>query len=523
MKVYGQLEYAQLQHYTQATRPVSGTVGQLIYVLDDALTPLQFWNASTWQPIRSGPGTGFGESKVIQLIGSPIVLLTVASAPGVLAVDETNPASPVLYVANSTTAGDWTALGASGADLAAHLADPTAAHTASAISNTPTGNLAATDVQAALNELQSDIDTRSLSSHTHAASVITNTPSGNLAATNVQAALNELQSDIDTRSLSSHTHAASAITNTPSGNLAATDVQAALNELQSDIDVRSLSSHTHAASAITNTPSGNLAATDVQTALNELQTDIDTRATSAALTTHAALTTGVHGVTGTVVGTSDAQTLSAKTFSDAITLTQIATPANPAASKNKLYTKSDDKLYLLSSAGVETAVGSGGGGGGSLQWVEDDSSPEPAIDSHVRVYKFQSFATSAVTQNLYAMVKVPASYTAGSQVTMKLTAYSPDSSGTMLMQSVSTLVRTGTDVISSTTNQRTSTNAAITLGAGTVSKPQALSLDLSSSTGQINGVSISAGDLILVALKRATDTATSDVNVPVYGAEVTFA
>lgn len=41
-----------------------------------------------------------------------------------------------------------------------HIADVTDAHTASAITNVPSGNLAATDVQAALDELQSDIDTR---------------------------------------------------------------------------------------------------------------------------------------------------------------------------------------------------------------------------------------------------------------------------------------------------------------------------------------------------------------------------
>lgn len=43
-----------------------------------------------------------------------------------------------------------------------HIADAIDAHDASAISNIPSGNLAATDVQSALNELQSDIDTRAL-------------------------------------------------------------------------------------------------------------------------------------------------------------------------------------------------------------------------------------------------------------------------------------------------------------------------------------------------------------------------
>lgn len=48
--------------------------------------------------------------------------------------------------------------------LSDHINDATDAHDASAISNVPAGNLAATDVQGALNELQSDVDTRALDS-----------------------------------------------------------------------------------------------------------------------------------------------------------------------------------------------------------------------------------------------------------------------------------------------------------------------------------------------------------------------
>lgn len=49
-------------------------------------------------------------------------------------------------------------------DIDAHILDTVDAHDASAISSVPAGNLAATDVQGALNELQSDIDTRALDS-----------------------------------------------------------------------------------------------------------------------------------------------------------------------------------------------------------------------------------------------------------------------------------------------------------------------------------------------------------------------
>lgn len=127
----------------------------------------------------------------------------------------TPPSSPALgdvYCDNTGALKRWD--GASWASVGG-------ADTASAVPSVASGNLAATDVQAALDELQSDIDTRatatSVSDHTgdttdaHDASAISSVASGNLAATDVQAALNELQSDIDGRALTSHNHAGSAI------------------------------------------------------------------------------------------------------------------------------------------------------------------------------------------------------------------------------------------------------------------------------------------------------------------------
>lgn len=51
--------------------------------------------------------------------------------------------------------GNWAAVPADAA-AAAHIVDSSAAHAASAIANTPAGNIAATDVQAAINELDTE-------------------------------------------------------------------------------------------------------------------------------------------------------------------------------------------------------------------------------------------------------------------------------------------------------------------------------------------------------------------------------
>jgi len=89
--------------------------------------------------------------------------------------------------------------------LSAHLDVNPSKHTASQINNVPAGNLAATEVQAALDELQTDVDTRALDSDltahindvadAHAASAITNTPAGNIAAVTIQAAIDELDTE----------------------------------------------------------------------------------------------------------------------------------------------------------------------------------------------------------------------------------------------------------------------------------------------------------------------------------------
>lgn len=111
--------------------------------------------------------------------------------------------------ANGITAAHVAADVATQAELDAHITDATAAHAASAIAVTPTGNLAADDAQEALDEHQGDIDALNvgLAAHladttdAHDASAISFTPTGTLSSTDVQAAIAELLAETGTGSI----------------------------------------------------------------------------------------------------------------------------------------------------------------------------------------------------------------------------------------------------------------------------------------------------------------------------------
>lgn len=167
-----------------------------------------------------------------------------------------------------------------------------------------------------------------------------------------------------------------------------------------------------------------------------------------------------------------------------------------------------------------TLVGLGGAGGGSaLRWYlsEDADSPEEVIENKYRALKYGA----ALTQYAYADVKVPESYTAGDPIAMKIAAYSPSTTGNFLLTSVATLIRKNTDAVTSTTNQRTSTNAALT-NSGSANVYREIELDLTSTTGTVNGTAVAAGDTIRVRLERGTDTDTADVRFLPDLTEVTF-
>lgn len=124
----------------------------------------------------------------------------------------------------------------------------------------------ADDHDANLQAIVDELDTKAEGSHVHAASAVTVTPAGNVAATDVQAAIVELDTE---KAGTGHTHSVTAtqVEVTPAGTVAATNVQAALVELDTE---KSAVGHAHGAADITTVPAGNLVATNVQAAIDEL-------------------------------------------------------------------------------------------------------------------------------------------------------------------------------------------------------------------------------------------------------------
>lgn len=179
-----------------------------------------------------------------------------------------------------------------------------------------------------------------------------------------------------------------------------------------------------------------------------------------------------------------------------------------------------NKLRLFANASWQNLAG-GGGGGGSIQWIADINAALSKIENSQQVYEFSAGAE----QKLCTMFRVPQGYIAGTQIKMNLLMYSPSTSGDIQMRTIATLIRPGVDAITSTSNQRTSTNAPFETDVGTVDKPTSVEFDLTSSDGEVNGVAVSPGNIILIELTRAVsgDTSAEVANVLPYSAEVVAA
>lgn len=160
----------------------------------------------------------------------------------------------------------------------------------------------------------------------------------------------------------------------------------------------------------------------------------------------------------------------------------------------------------------------GGGGGAGFQWKGISGSAPVDAEEHGEVVKL--FA-QVLSQELYATIKVPQSYSPGSPITLYVATYSPSSANTQLFSAQATLIRNATDAFDSTTNQRTSTNTALT---NTVAKQlRQHVLDITHTDGTINSVAVAAGDIIKVRLYRDnSDTDTDDVRMIPNSTDIKF-
>jgi hypothetical protein len=145
----------------------------------------------------------------------------------------------------------------------------------------------------------------------------------------------------------------------------------------------------------------------------------------------------------------------------------------------------------------------GGGGGMSILWRND--SELAAIEETIYGIFCYGFSPGE-TQKVESVLKVPDSYTAGGQIRAKGKVFAKASGGNILLQTTATLVRNGVDILSSTTNQRVSTNSAQAIATGYLE--YIVEFDLTSTIGEINSVAVGANDSIKIAISRSTDTST---------------
>lgn len=163
----------------------------------------------------------------------------------------------------------------------------------------------------------------------------------------------------------------------------------------------------------------------------------------------------------------------------------------------------------------------GGGGAGGLIWEEVGPAPLSSYGL-ATLYRTYEYEPGSDIQNLYASTVVPSTYTSG-QINLLAYFVAAGSSNTVLFRTETTLHRGSTDDLQTNTNQHTSTNSAVTLTAGTNTTAIQITLDLCDSSSQINGVTVSAGDIINIRLYRETDTFTGTAYfLPRQSTEVQF-
>ena len=165
--------------------------------------------------------------------------------------------------------------------------------------------------------------------------------------------------------------------------------------------------------------------------------------------------------------------------------------------------------------------GGGSGGGGSFQWEAGDIAP---IDSWFKGMTLMDFDFES-NMEIFALVTVPESYEAGTQVFLKNAKFFADAgSGNVLFRCVTAVLRNGVDV-TGTLDEHTSVNTELTLTTNNAITSIG-DIDLTDSVGEINSNAVQPLDVLVIKLYRDNTNETSPANADArflkYSATVDF-
>ncbi|MEP5233274.1 MAG: hypothetical protein ABJQ86_00595 [Cyclobacteriaceae bacterium] len=251
--------------------------GLLVYDSDE--NSFYFWADPSWAPL----GTGGGDMLKLVYDSNEDGIIDGAATVNGLTIETAVPVGAV-FTDNQIAAG---------------------------VPVTPSGNLTSSDVQAALEELQSKIDAApagdmlalvydadadgivdgaatvnglTIETAVPAGAIFTDnqiaagvpvTPTGNIVSTDVQSALEELQTEIDVLPGGDMTQATYDVDSDGVIDIAADATTVNGLTIETAVPAGAIFTDSQPASDVPVTPSGNMTSTDVQAALEELQTDID--------------------------------------------------------------------------------------------------------------------------------------------------------------------------------------------------------------------------------------------------------
>lgn len=171
----------------------------------------------------------------------------------------------------------------------------------------------------------------------------------------------------------------------------------------------------------------------------------------------------------------------------------------------------DGKVYLRGNNGADFVTQVGGAVYGLSRNVQEWQGVSGLAP--ITTFEFDDKAllfSQGAGQSMMCFVKVPSVYVASTQINLRIAQYSQSATNNFKFNAFTTLIRKNTDAVNSATNQLTSTNSDQPL---TVAY-QYLEIvyNLTDTTGKINGVAVSAGDLLKVQLSRVSTTGTDDSN-----------